>query len=376
MLFYEKLAYGYFQNLFTKKRLLGDAFHRLNEHEQKQIAHIKTRAMWYAALFGTMGVVALYLPVHLNLVYFPAFDITLWWVGKVNVAWAYFLYMVFLALAEIYALAWLNLVTVHAICRVCRFPALQDENYDAQILILFEVSLDRNSKQQKELGINPLAGLSPARIFVVSTLFVLKATLSNLLMKFLLKRMFARFAIVGYAYYVDYMSILIFAGWNMYATHLVVNEAKTRVMAPNLIKQLVTRLHHQFKENEVFKNILLELLQFIAVAKRNYHHNHYLLASELFYAFSLPRLPEISADNEALLAQIKEMPQDLKQGVAKLFVLGLLIDGNLSRRELYITKLLEEQGIWKLKGTQLRQWEREYIEGKGLDKLFQEGVPL
>lgn len=221
MLFHEKLAQNYFQKLFERKKsVVLDDFHRLSPYEQKKIKEIKQRAVWYAGLFGALGVIFLYLPIHLNSGFFPSFDASLPWLGKTNIPWAYILYMIFLALIEIFALTWLNLVVVSSIAQVCKFPDPKDSFYDMHLLILFEASLDKTNKLQNKFGINPLEGLSPVRLFVVSILFVLKATLSNVLLKFLLKRVFMRFALVGYVYYVDYSSILVFAGWNMYATYV------------------------------------------------------------------------------------------------------------------------------------------------------------
>lgn len=376
MLFHEKVAYNYFHKLFDKpkkKLVLGDAYHILNEYEQKQIRQIRFQALFYAGLFGMLGVVLLYLPLQLFPSLFPSFDISLAWVGKVQVPWAYTLYMVLLAVLEIFGLTWLNLVIVHAISRVCRFPTPDDERYQEHIQILFEVSLDKNNTQQLRLGINPLAGLSPTRILIFSTLFMLKATLTNIFVKFIFRRLFTRWAILPY---LDYVSVLVFSAWNMYATHLVVNAVKIRVMAPNLIYQLTERLHHEFKSHDSFKEILLEVLQFIAVAKRNFHHNHYLLAESIINAFELPRLPEIKVEQEALLIKLRALPTNLKQGMAKLFVLGLLIDGSISWREKRATEILMEQNLWQVNVAELKAWASDFKAGKGLDKLFQHGVKL
>ncbi len=376
MIFHEKVAYDYFQKLFASKHKLVDSFHRLNHYELKKIRKIENRANLFAGLFGALGVILLYLPIHLKPDLFPFVNVNMPWIGLIAFPWAYTLYMIFLAMAEILALTWLNLVIVHAICRVCGFPTTQDGDYEVHIQTLFEVSLDKRNKDSLKLGINPLAGVSGYTVLFFSTLFILKATLSNFLIKFLLKRMFSRVAMVGYAIYVDYISIIIFAAWNIYATRIIVNEAKTRIMAPNLIAQLVIRLHHEFKEEPLFKEMLLDVLQFIAVAKRNFHHNHYLLAERIVAQFALIRHGEIKIDQNILLTKINNLPPHVKQGIAKLFVLGILIDGKVSQRELYLLAILRKQGVLQLSNKQLRIWEKDFTVGRGLDELFQKGVPL
>jgi len=376
MLAHEKIAYQYFQKLFATRQRLGDDFHRLNAHEQRKIRLVERNAKLYAGFFGALGVVFLYLPVHLKLPIFAEFTVVLPWLGKTIISWGYFLYMVFLAVAEIFALTWLNLVVVNAICRICSFPREKDVHYDLHIQTLFEVSLDKSNKNLLRLGINPMDGMSPYRIFLFSTLYLLKATLTNIFMKFLFRRLFSRLAIVGYAYYVDYMSILVFAGWNMYATMLMVREAKVRIMAPNVIYQLVTRLHYEWCENQLFSETLLETLQFIAVVKRNFHHNHYLLADIIMSAFDLPRQSEIHVERNVLIAKLKAMPFEMRQSIAKLFVLGMLVDGQVSEREIHLSKILETEGIWKLSGKQLHTWESDFLAGRGLDSLFKDKIPM
>ncbi len=376
MLIHEKLAYNYFHKLFNHDTDLTKAFHILDENEQKKIRQIERRASLYAALFGAMGVVFLYLPVHLNNNLFPTTPLTLPWVGKVIFPWAYTLYMIFLAIAEIFALTWLNLVIVYKICRVCGFPNKQDTLYNLHIQTLFETSLDKNNKKVLAFGINPFVGLPTYNIIFFSTLFILKATLSNFAIKFALTRLLSQFAIVGYHYYADYTSLFVFAAWNVYATHFIVQSAKVRVMAPSLIYQLTERLHREFKDNLEFKEMLLDTLQFIAIAKRNFHHNHYLLADRVITAFELPYQSEIRIKRTHLLEKIKSMPISIRQGLAKLCVLGILLDGQVSKREVFLLKNLQLADLWQLTPEKLKEWGSDFLAGRGLDELFQKGVPL
>jgi hypothetical protein len=73
---------------------------------------------------------------------------------------------------------------------------------------------------------------------------------------------------------------------------------------------------------------------------------------------------------------MNQMSDEAKQGIAKLFILGLLVDGTISMREIIFAKELRKQGVWKVTTAQLRQWEKDYTQGKGLDALFYNTIAL
>jgi hypothetical protein len=365
----EKWAFDYFQHLETaEKPISEDAIHLLNPLEIKALQNIKNRALLLAFGFGALGVMALYLPNYLASHWFATIELDLPVLGKFKFPWVFTLYGVVLAILEIVALTILNLKTVKRMANICGFPRPQDLHYQQHIRILFEVSLEKPSTQILAYHINPYEGLSKWRLLMFNTLNLLKATLSNMLVKVVLGRVLARFAIRAY---IDLVGIPIFGAWNVYAANRVIREAKVRIMAPNLIQRLTYILHQNFQNHLEFKANLYDALKFIAIAKRDFHHNHFLLADSLIRTFQLKIEEKPTPNREQIIQNIKKLDKAAREGLAKLFIFGMIIDGKLSRVERQVLlELSEKDELLAFDFRQLWFWEKSFIAGRGLENFF------
>jgi hypothetical protein len=365
----EKWAFDYFSHLKVGETpALPDAAHILNPLEIKALRNVRRRALALAFGFGALGVLSLYLPNYLFPHWFGSVWLDLPWLGKFAFPWAFTLYGLLLAITEIIALTLLNLKTVRRMANICGFPRPQDLHYQQHIRILFEVSLEKPSTQILGYGINPYEGLSKWRLFLFNTLNMLKATLSNMLVKVVLGRILARFAIRAY---VDLVGIPIFGAWNVYAANRVIREAKVRIMAPNLINRLTQLLYQEFKNHAEFKANLYDAIKFIVIVKRDFHHNHYLLADSLIRAFDLQIENHPALTREQIIQNIKKLDKDAREGLAKLFILGMIIDGNLTRLERQVLlELSQKDELLDFDFRQLWFWEKSFIAGRGLENLF------
>lgn len=365
-------AWNYFESLFKKTTAKPlDAHHILTAKEQQAIRLIEVRAMFLSACFGTLGVLTLYLPYYYFSAWFWNLPVPLPGGGHWDFPLVFSIYGVFLAILEITALYLLNLNVVYQISRICAYPHPEDSWYEVRLRELFEMSLDKSNKNLLSFGLNPQEGMSKSQIFFYTTFNIIKATLSNWLIKFLLARIFARLAIVRY---VDLIGIPVFACWNAYATYRIIREAKVRIMAPNLILNFTQRLHKQFNEDQDFKGILMETLQLIAMAKRSFHHNHYWLAENIIHTFGLSLQRTVPLKEEELIRELRALDFEERQGLAKLFILGMLIDGKISRRDRKILHILSSQKLIDFDFSKIKHWEKSFLQGKGLDSLLEAKV--
>lgn len=360
-------AWDYFQKLFSQKKIPANAYHILSTQEQRAIRTIEFTALCLSASLGALGVIMLYLPLYFFPQYFWNLSITLPWGGLWDFPLAFTLYGLVLAVAEIVALLFLNLRTVFRISQVCGYPNPTDVDYEKHLNELFEVSFDKQNTNILAYGLNPLEGLSKNQILAFTAFNMLKATLSNWLLKFILTRVLARLTVVRY---VDLIGIPVFAAWDAYATYRVMREAKVRIMAMNVIRNLAQQLHHKFKDRTDFKEILLESLQLIAMAKRTFHHNHYWLADYIIRTFGLSIQRQSPLKLEDILEKIRPLDFEERQGLAKLFILGMIIDGKLSRRERKVLEEFTQAGMLQFDKKKLREWAHSFLSGKGLSDLF------
>jgi hypothetical protein len=108
-----------------------------------------------------------------------------------------------------------------------------------------------------------------------------------------------------------------------------------------------------------------DTLQYIAVSKRDFHRNHYLLTKELLEAWSVPAetrhpLPE---DYLERLAAAAAPTRALCQVI---ILSGFILDGALSWRERRRLRVLNRLGILRDGPADVRRRLRQFLRGGGL----------
>ena len=116
--------------------------------------------------------------------------------------------------------------------------------------------------------------------------------------------------------------------------------------------------------------LLYDTLQFIAVSKRDYHRNHYALTRMLLTHFAIP-LEEKHALPGDYRSRLENASPEMRDLCTLVTLLGFLLDGKLSWRERGRITLLNEAGILKESFTEVRHYATAFIDGKGIEPLFQ-----
>lgn len=348
----------------------GDELFLLSEREISELRKIRFKTLSLAALAGSLGVVFLYVPYHVwGEDLFPVHFISLPFLSEpLALEIEFLLYSVVLVVIEILYLTRLNIVAVSAIARTCGCPNPSDPNYNHIIYALTAVSLEKKQQELKSLGINPYEGLSKWSVFVYQIFLKLKAALSGFLMKLLVTKILGRYAL---RILVDLAGIPIYAFWNAWGAHRVMNEARVRVMAPPLINKFANELVSEFGSNEAFRSVVYDTLQAVSTRKRSFHYNHFLLAVNVFEKFGISPESEPGFDVD-FLDKVPDMDKEVARGIAKLLLFGIMIDGRLSVREKRALKQLRISGVLPYSEDQVARWTRGYFEGRGLEEFFQQ----
>jgi hypothetical protein len=366
----EKIAYRYLIKLTKLPTRAVDALHLLSDEEVSTIRREVIYTLFWAAVFGTIGVLALYLPQIYFSEYFyeyrwaPSFLTDPITIPVVNIIYGFILVYI-----EIYALMAINIRAVYKIAEVCGFPDKNDPDFDKHIESLMRVGLEKDDKSDYTYGINPMQGASKWALFLFLLINRLKATISNYVIKMIVRRMMGRYALRTMANLINIgVGIPVFAFWNAYASYIVIHETKVRIMAPTLIRQLCRNLHERYKDTPEFTGYIYDTLQYIAMSKRKYHHNHFLLAKNILLAFNIP-VKDVHPLSEDYFETIKNAKPEIKEGVIQLLVVGFIIDGNLSPQENGIIARLHKEGIIPFDIKRIKVWIRSFVKGKGLDGL-------
>jgi hypothetical protein len=330
----------------------------MSEQESRIIRKVRRETLWLAGFLGALGVIVLYMPQYLWPSFFRNTQLTLFGYS-LEAPLVTTLYGILLVYLELYALLYVNLRAVRYVMAVCQFPRHHDAQYERHLHALADAAREREDRGILRYGIDPYLGLPQWGLTAFLVVNKLKAALSNILLKFLLKRLFGRFIVRQVT---DFASVPIYAFWNVWASHCVVHEAKIRVMAPLTIREFVDELHDEWRHNAAFCILIPEALQYVAILKRQYNYAHLLLTETLMDRFGL----QVINPTGRFLDRLAEAPAEVRQPLERLVIFGVLIDGKLSWFEKRRLRQLQQRGWLTYSMADIEQIGREYYEGRGL----------
>ena len=338
--------------------------HVLTPEEAKALKSIQFWAMLKAAIAGALGVLILYVPKYIwEEDLFPVSDVWIpFYNDYIKVDAVFLLYSLVLVVLEIAYLTYNNIHTVKKIAHACNYPQLEDPFYEVNMRSIIAVGLEKNVKAQSQIGINPFAGLSKWQVLTFTVLNLAKAAMTNFVFKLLVKRILGRYAI---RILVDLAGIPVYAFWNAYAARYVVKETRVRIMANPIIKDFATTLKEEQKDNQEFLDELYYMLDFVAITKRKFHANHYMLALVVLDEFGITPDPNHEYD-EAFLERMKTQASPLTiQGFSKINLMGMALDGTISKKEQFKIKDWREDGIYIYTLEETKKTTHEFFSGAG-----------
>jgi hypothetical protein len=313
-----------------------------------------------AAFLAVLGFLAYYLPVYLRPHLFPVASVSLPIVGgPVRVPWGELSWAVLLTTIELLLLTLLNLVGVHEIAVATGF--LTAETKPARARELLSIGLARKSDEVTRYGIDPFEGLRPGMLFLFNLVFRLKGFLATQVMRYLIRLFLGRYAVRAL---LDFAGVPVYMAINAYATHAVLREAKVVLMGPDAIRRLARHFAGQAL-TPGDRALVYDTLQYVAVRKRDYHHNHYLLTKEVLEQWQVPvesRHP-LPGDYLERLATVSPRGRAVCRA---LILAGFILDGELSWRERFHLRRLNRLGILAERAGDVKRALRTFLRGGGL----------
>jgi hypothetical protein len=364
----ERIAEGYFYG--EGNRFIAHKFDdELSQQELRSIRKIRNKALGWAALAGACGVAAYYLPTHFWPEAFAIWDVKWSVFGTVlEIPVLATLFGVVLAILEIYLLVFINIRAVHKIAVVCGFPDREDPDFDLHVQSLVNIGIEKNAKNELSIGLNPWQGYTRYQLLLIFVWNKVKATLSNMLFKMIIRKILGRYAL---RIVVDLAGIPVFASWNAYTSAQVLKQARVRILAPSVIQYTILYLRTKYANNEEFKHLVYDILQFLAIKKRSFHENHYLLSINLLRAFNIDPKSEHPLEGD-FYEKLKTFPQEMQEDIAKLLVVGIIIDGSLSPQEKRAIRDMGEHGVMPYDVAKVKHIMQLFSTGSGIDVLKKE----
>ena len=357
----ESLLNQFYQRLPARAAAADDYLHLLNDREIEHVRRSQRQVMLAAALLSVLGFLAYYLPIYRYSHLFPSFNLTIPLIGTAfRFAWGELLWCVLLTSVELYLLTLLNIFGVHEIAVATGFitSATKLEKGEA----ILQIGLEKKTTEVSQYGIDPFQGLNKWLLFLFNFALRLKGWFANQVMRFLVRLLLGRYAVRAL---LDFSGMPIYMAINAYSVYAVMRKARVIIIGQAVISLLIQRLPQRSLSAEE-KELLYDTLQYIAISKRDFHHNHYLLTKELLEFFQVP------GEKYHLLPD--DYPEKLKQAPAAIaalcqliILLGFILDGHISWRERLKLQKLNQLGVLRESYSDLKRYARDFLNGAGVD---------
>ena len=361
-----QFAYHWFYRVLPLKKINADQdLFLLDDEEIRTIKQKERFALWAAAFLGAMGVILLYVPQYAAPQWFPVTPVSLF--GNIfPIPLVGILYSVLLVYIEILLLTFLNIFCIHSIAVATGFLS-HDNKKDVELRkMMLNVGLERKDKSLLKYGIDPLQGLNKKGLILWNFLVILKATLSNMLFKFIIQRLLGRYAIKVVQ---DMAGIPIFAAWNAWGIRAVLKQARVVIMGQHLIEMVCRRIKTEQEPTACFKDLLYDTLQYIAISKRDFHQNHCILTKNLFAIYNI-KTKQVHRIEGNYVEKLKTAAKEEKAVCLLLIVVGFILDGNISLREMLKINELQKEKLLDLTDKQISQYRKDFLNGKGIETLI------
>lgn len=348
-------------NTYLSKKTAGirnnDEYgYTLSPVQKKQLKNLQVRIYLTAGAIGACAVMIVIFPFHFtNLLDAQHFDLFGY---QFDFEFYYMVYAVAMIFPEIWLLNMLNIYAVRRICEIYKYPSVSQDDYQEQVALLTEAGLEMPAKHMKLLEIDPYIGLTKFSYYILLIGTKLKATLSNVLMKFLVRRLLGRYAL---RIVTDLLGVPIFAFWNAWSSRQVMKETQMRIVATTVTRDFMSK----FSEEELLlvEGKLNKLFHFIAQQKRQYNFALYSFMKEMLQIF--PNL-NLKYDKEVKTDELFGPDPEENKVIARLLIFGLIVDGTLSVKERLTIRKIAKEDWFPVSMDEMEMILKAYVNGEGL----------
>lgn len=354
-----RLGNGYLTRKTAGIRRENKHGYTLTADQKKQVKHLQWFVYLVAGTIGASAVMIVIFPFHftslLDAQHFNVFGY------EFDLEVYYMIYAVLMIFPEIWLLQTLNVYAVRRICEIYHFPSVSSKDYAEQVALLTEAGLEMPAKHMELLHINPYVGLTKFSYYSLLIGMKLKATLSNVLMKFLVRRFLGRYAL---RIVTDLVGVPIFAFWNAWASGQVMKETQMRIVS----NAATTDFLHDFSPGELdsVRDKLTLLVHFVAQQKRQYNFALYSYVKGL-----LDKVPDLNLEHHSEVKIEELFGADAAENllIARLLIFGLLIDGTLSVKERHTIRKVVKEDWFPMTLDEMEEILKAYVNGEGLKKF-------
>jgi hypothetical protein len=304
--------------------------HVLDEEERKNINRIEKWAIINVVIAGSLSSIACGIASVMadplsddNASLFSKSNLTYWVVvlGVTIIASLIELFYIYYdIMGKAYALA--------AAAHMELFPKDKDEELIAAPIV--RAALELPNKREEDINIDPKKESSKLIILLATLFYKLKISVTNFILKSLIKRMMGR--AISRAW-LNFLSVPVCAFWNGMVCFFAIREVKIRVLGPSAVNELLNNVNTSLTQMsdkgklEVFRAIGSSI-----VRTANLHPNLEYMYRAFSTCITMPEDAVID-DCNLFLNELKDLPKEEQKIVLKTLVYSCVLDGRINYRE-------------------------------------------
>lgn len=374
----ERLGVLYFERRSAQvpRAIAADSISVLNPEERKQLVRITRGAVARACLAGALSAIVCGIAEIIADQFFAPDPNTTSIAQNLSQNARYWGFVggltVIAAVFEILFLYWDSLRSVHALAHAAGLDLFPKDGERKQVAAaLSRAALELPNPVDHAFGVDPHREASKIRLFLASILYKLKVSVSNFLVKTVVRRILGRALVRTW---LPFVAVPITALWNGIVTWIVLREARIRAMGPSAAKELSDAIFGQgITPSEEGKAALVRAVASSVVRTEDFHPNLMELLSEVLARVGKPvaETDQGIDDSRAFLEHLPQLSPDDQRLSLQMLTVAALIDGRFTAAE---KQLLSD--AYRICGKHLdiaaaERLRKAFVSGDaGLDKLI------
>lgn len=348
----------------------ADAIHLLNPEERKKLRTIERGAIARAAIAGALSsLVAAVVEIEIARPFLGAKPRYATFGDNVRFYAVLGAATVLASAIEIGYLYWDGLRSVHRLAHEAGldlFPEAADDDA-AVAAAMARAALELPNPNKSVFGVDPQREASKLRLIVASLVYKAKVSVTNFLMKMLVRRTIGRAAVRSW---LPFVAVPFTAAWNAVVCWQIMREARIRAMGPSAAEEMVGFAFEAYggELSAAARACTVRAVASSIVRTEDLHPNLVALFRTLAGRDAEPD-PDVD-DTRAFLTHLKTLTPAEQTCVLRVLAIATVIDGRLTRNE---RRLLTEARAVCGRDSDLVAVERlrkAFLAGDPLDRTF------
>ncbi len=277
---------------------------------------------------------------------------------------------IFASLIEIIYIYYDIMAKAHALAFAAHmdlFPKDKDEELIAAPIV--RAALELPNKREKDLNIDPKRESSKVLILLTTIFYKLKISVTNFVLKALVKRMLGR--AISRAW-LSFISVPVCAFWNGIVCWLAIREVKIRVLGPSAVNEILNSYKSGIERmSGQGKLAILQAIGSSIVRTADLHPNlEYMFRT---FAKKVDVLNNAVIDDSHLFVdELVKVDESEKKIVLQMLVLACIIDGRINYKEKKLLKSAYEVCNVPFHYSDIEELLRRFRTGRLLEFKFRQ----